>query len=163
MLDAMNSAMRRLVALSGMVVLFSAVPAMACTVPSNAGELAHRLLHEINQERARYKLPGFRMSPRLTRAARGHACDNANHNRLSHVGTDGSRVGARVIRAGYDFRFLTENVALGHRRPEQVLKAWLHSSSHRQNLLEAKTTELGVGVALGRDGRLHWVMNGGLR
>jgi uncharacterized protein YkwD len=39
----------------------------------------------------------------------------------------------------------------------------LHSSSHRQNLLEAKTTELGVGVALGRDGRLHWVMNGGLR
>lgn len=158
----MNIAMRRL-ALPVFLVLLSAMPASACTVPSNATELAHQLLHQINHERERFRLPDLRMSPGLSRAARMHACDNANHNRLSHIGTDGSSVGTRVTRVGYDFRLLTENVALGHKSPEQVLKAWLESSSHRQNILEGRTNELGVGVAVGRDGRLHWVMNGGLR
>jgi uncharacterized protein YkwD len=147
-------------------VLFTAspaVPAMSCTVPYNAGELVQRLLHQINQERGRSNLPRFHMSPTLVRGAQLHACDNANHNRLSHIGTDGSSPGKRVLRVGYDFDLVTENVAIGYVRAKQVLEAWLRSSMHRKNIFEPRTNDLGLAVARGHDGRLHWVMNGGLR
>lgn len=92
-----------------------------------------------------------------------HACDNATHNRLSHIGTDGSSPGKRVLSVGYDFDLITENVAIGYIESKQVLQAWLRSSTHRKNIFEPQTNDLGLAVALGRDGRLHWVMNGGLR
>lgn len=141
----------------------AAMPAMACTVPKNAGELVQQLLHRINQERHRHALAQFRLSPTLARGARLHACDNANHNRLSHIGTDGSSPGSRVLRVGYDFDLVTENVAIGYATAEQVLQAWLRSATHRKNIFEPRTNDLGLAVARGRDGRLHWVMNGGLR
>jgi uncharacterized protein YkwD len=162
MIEYMNSCMRPL-ALSIILVLFAVMATLACTVPPNYVEIARQLMLQINQERARFDLPKFRMSSELTAVAQAHACDNASHNRLSHVGTAGSSLGARVIRMGYDFRFVTENVALGYATHEQVLRAWLQSSSHRQNILDGRTNELGVAVALGRDGRMHWVMNGGAR
>ncbi|EAQ26057.1 CAP domain-containing protein [Roseovarius sp. 217] len=162
MMDSMTSCTRSLV-LSVILVLFAVMPTMACTVPPNYIELARQLMLQINQERARFHLPDFRMSSQLTEVAQAHACDNASHNRLSHIATGGSSLGARVITKGYDFRFITENVALGYSTHEQVLKAWLQSSSHRKNILDGRTNELGVAVALGRDGRMHWVMNGGVR
>jgi len=145
------------------VVLFAASSAAACTVPKNAGELVQQLLYRINQERRRSALPQFRLSPTLARGAQIHACDNANHNRLSHIGTDGSSPGSRVLRVGYDFDLVTENVAIGYARSEHVLEAWLRSSTHRRNIFEPRTNDIGLAVARGRDGRLHWVMNGGLR
>ncbi|MGI3213152.1 CAP domain-containing protein [Roseovarius tibetensis] len=141
----------------------SAMSAMSCTAPTNASELVQRLVQQINEERRRFGLSQFQMSPSLVRGAQIHACDNANHNRLSHIGTDGSSPGKRVLRVGYDFELITENVAIGYATAEQVLEAWLRSSTHRINIFEPRTNELGLAVARGRDGRLHWVMNGGLR
>lgn len=162
MMDNMTCCMRSL-ALSIILLLFAVLPTMACTVPPNYIELARQIMLQINQERARFHLPEFRMSSQLTKVAQAHAFDDANHNRLSHIGTSGSSLGARALRNGYDFRFITENVALGYSTHEQVLRAWLQSSSHRKNILDGRTNELGVAVALGRDGRMHWVMNGGRR
>lgn len=144
-------------------VLAPAMPAMSCNLPHNASALVNQLIQQINQERRRLNLQQFHKSPTLARGAQIHACDNARHNRLSHIGTDGSSPGKRVLRVGYDFDLITENVALGYAEAEQVLTAWLRSSKHRQNIFEPRTNELGVAVARGRDGRLHWVMNAGLR
>ena len=144
-------------------VLLTAMPVIACTLPPNANGLTQQFLHQINAERVRFGLQRFEMSSKLQEVAMLHACDNARQNRLSHFGTDGSSPGARVFRAGYRFDIVTENVAIGYRTPAEVLKAWLSSSSHRKNILEPRTNELGLAVALGRDGRRHWVMNGGRR
>lgn len=150
-------------ALSVVLGLFASMPAISCTVPYNESDLVYRLMQQINQERRRFQLPEFHFSPTLARGAQMHACDNANHNRLSHIGTDGSSPGERVLSAGYDFDLVTENVAVGFANAEQVLRAWLRSSTHRQNIFESRTNELGLAVARGRDGRMHWVMNGGMR
>lgn len=141
--------------------LITAAPVAACTKPTGAANLTRQLVVKINQERARAGLPPFRLSGLLSDVAQRHACENASQNRLSHRGTDGSSPGTRALRVGYDFRHVTENVALGHATPDGVLRAWLFSSSHRQNIFDPRTVDLGVAVALGRDGRLHWVMNGG--
>ena len=146
-----------------LIALITAVPTWACTMPTGAAELTQQLVVKINKERARAGLPPFRLSGLLSDVAQRHACENASQNRLSHRGSDGSSPGTRALRVGYDFRHVTENVALGHSTPDGVLKAWLFSSSHRQNIFDSRTVDLGVAVALGRDGRLHWVMNSGVR
>lgn len=137
--------------------------ARACSVPTDAAQLASLLLLHINQERARSGEIALRMSPELLKAAQEHACDNANHNRLSHTGNDGSTFRERILRMGYDYRFAAENVAIGYQSPELVLAAWLASPEHKRNIYERRPTELGIGVARGRDGRMHWVMNAATR
>jgi uncharacterized protein YkwD len=99
----------------------------------------------------------------LDRVAQHHACDNARHNRMSHTGSDGSQFGERIRRAGYSYRRANENVALGYNSPATVVAAWMRSPGHRQNVLDRGTQETGLGVAAGRDGRLHWVMVSGRR
>lgn len=145
------------------VALIAGVPSLACTLPMGGTDLTRQLVVEINQERARQGLPAFRVSTTLNDVAQGHACENARQNRLSHFGSDGSSPGARVLRVGYNFRHVTENVAIGYTTPGAVLRAWLVSSSHRRNIFDRRTVELGVAVALGGDGRVHWVMNAGVR
>ena len=145
------------------LVLFATAPASACKVPANANELARALFQQINEKREARGLSPLHRSALLARAAQTQACDNAAQNRLSHIGTDGSFPGDRILKAGYDFDVVTENVAIGYTVPRHVLNAWLRSASHRRNILDTRTKELAVAVALGRDGRLHWVMNGGLR
>ncbi|WP_209426486.1 CAP domain-containing protein [Pararhodobacter sp. SW119] len=139
------------------------MPASACLQPPGGDALRHEALLWINQERGRVGLTAFRPSPVLDRAAQRHACDNAAHNRMSHTGSDGSWFGERIQRAGYSYRRATENVALGYRDARSVVAAWMRSPSHRQNVLDRGTHELGLGLARGRDGRLHWVMVSGRR
>jgi uncharacterized protein YkwD len=145
------------------LLLLAGAPAQACRLPADADRLVHEVVQRINAERRGVGLHPLRKSPTLARGAQIHACDNAAHNRLSHIGTDGSSPGDRVLRVGYGFDFVTENVAIGYLRPGRVVQAWLHSTGHRKNIFERRKDEIGVAVAVGRDGRRHWVMNGGMR
>ena len=145
------------------VLLIAGAPAQSCRLPADADRLAHEVVQRINAERRDVGLHPLRKSPMLSRGAQMHACDNAAHNRLSHTGTDGSSPGDRVLRVGYGFAFVSENVAMGYLRPGRVVQAWLHSTGHRRNIFERRNHEIGVAVAVGRDGRRHWVMNGGMR
>ena len=139
------------------------LPAAACSTPAGADLLRHETLLRINQERGRAGLTALRPSPLLDRVAQRHACDNAYHNRLSHTGSDGSHFGERIMRAGYSYRRANENVAIGYHDAASVVAAWMHSSGHRQNVLDRGTHEVGLGLARGRDGRFHWVMVSGRR
>lgn len=142
--------------------LFAWSLAVACNIPTATKNLEQQLFIQINQERAKKGIYPFKLSPVLKSAARAHACENASHNRLSHSGLDGSTLGERVLRAGYDFQYVTENVAVGYDTPNAVLNAWLLSSSHRENIYDLRAVELGISVAIGQDGRMYWVMNGGI-
>ena len=151
------------VAASLALCLALAVPATACTVPQDAEALRQETLLRINQERGRAGLVPLRPSLVLNRVAQEHACDNARHNRMSHTGSDGSLFGERIRRAGYSYRRANENVALGFRDTASVVTSWMRSRGHRQNVLDRGTEDLGLGIAQGADGRLHWVMVSGRR
>lgn len=80
---------------------------------------------------------------RLDAAARAHAADMEANNFLNHRGSDGSEVGERAAREGYDWRHIGENIAQGYRTTESVMQAWLSSSSHCRNLMNPNFRELG--------------------
>lgn len=98
--------------------------------------------------------PALAWSPRLERAAQGHADDMAKHGFFSHDGSDGSDMAERLTRAGYGWCAAAENIAKGQSSVTEVLEAWRASPGHRRNMLNREVTEMGLAWA---DGNL-WVM-----
>lgn len=93
------------------------------------------------------------MDGRLNRAAQDYATVlERTPGRLGHR-ADGRTVGERARAAGYDYRWVAENLAWGHRSNAQVAEAWMRSPSHRANMLDPRAEDFG----LGREGR-SWVL-----
>lgn len=79
--------------------------------------------------------PALALHPQLQEAAAVHSADQAARRDMNHVGSDGSRVGDRVRRAGFDWRGVAENVAWNQRSVAQVVNAWKGSAGHCRNLM----------------------------
>src|SRR5262245_19661681 len=90
-------------------------------------------------------------SPTLAAVALEHSRDMAEHRQLGHPGSDGSAPADRVTRSGYAWRGTGENVASGQQTPDAVVKSWLESPGHCQNIMEPRFTEMGVAFALAPD------------
>lgn len=89
-------------------------------------------------------VPALALSAALTRAAAEHAADMAANEFVGHEGSDGTNVGERVTRSGYRWRSVGENVAGGQRDAPTVMRAWLDSAGHCENIMGAQYTEMGV-------------------
>ncbi|CUI77842.1 CAP domain-containing protein [Cognatishimia activa] len=107
-----------------------------------------------NQYRAKYGLKPLHISRNLERVAEAHGEDMARYSFFSHSGSDGSDIGDRALRAGYQYCVIAENIAQGHRSPQAVTRGWIKSPGHRQNILDSDVTEIGVTRGRGNT----WVM-----
>ena len=134
-------------------VLFTAIAGIG-QEPS-ATQDATALIEAHNRERAEAKLPPLKVSVPLTEAARAHARDMAEHQNMSHEGSDGSTVSKRVKQRDYQFQEIGENVATGAER-EQVMRTWLDSPPHRKNILDKEFTEIGAAMARDAEGSGYW-------
>ncbi|SEN01328.1 Uncharacterized conserved protein YkwD, contains CAP (CSP/antigen 5/PR1) domain [Pseudorhodobacter antarcticus] len=131
----------------------------ACTPPTQSAALLQQAADKVNGYRAAADLEPLQINPTLANTAQGHACDMATAGHLSHVGTNGSDLVRRLKAAGYAFRSANENV--GQFTRSDPADWWYNSTGHRANMLSPKITEIGLGVALGADQKLYWVMVGG--
>ncbi len=126
--------------------------------PLSPIERAARDLAEfVNDHRAERGLPGFVWNDDVAAAALAHADDMATHERLQHVGTDGSDTGSRLDRAGYRWLTWGENIGAGFVDPAVLLETWLASEEHRRHL-DGDFREIGVGVAATPSGVLYWTL-----
>ncbi|WP_412067944.1 CAP domain-containing protein [Rubrivirga sp. IMCC43871] len=81
---------------------------------------------------------------RLEAAAERHSRDMAENGHFDHTGTDGLSTGARVRRAGYDWRAVGENIARYHQNVDEVVSDWLASPDHCRQMLSPRFVELGA-------------------
>ena len=123
---------------------------------SDSRAVGQRVLDLVNDARTHQRRCGRKrmsatqpltLSPVLTRAAAAHAADMAKNNFMGHRGSDGSDAGERVRRAGYVWRSVGENVAAGQPDAETVVKAWLDSPGHCENIMSPNFSEMGVAFA----------------
>jgi uncharacterized protein YkwD len=131
---------------------------------ADADSVSHRVLALVNEARSQKRRCGWKrfaaapplaLSETLQRAASAHAADMAARGVMSHAGSDGSTAAQRAERAGYDWRFVGENVATGQSTPEQVVEEWIGSPHHCANLMSADFTEMGVAYAASASG-VYW-------
>jgi uncharacterized protein YkwD len=97
----------------------------------------------VNKERHRHGLPGLRENARLNRSAQGWTNVMVTHRDFSH----GADFAARISAVGFDWSNVGENIATGYKTPAAVVKAWMASKGHCQNILNPMYREVGTGVA----------------
>jgi uncharacterized protein YkwD len=102
----------------------------------------------INQQRQNHGLSPLAMVKTLTEAATRHSKDMAQHNFISHTGSDGSTPWDRMKEAGYAYYTAAENVAAGQPDVPAVFSAWMNSAGHRANMLNPDFCEMGFGHAV---------------
>ena len=107
----------------------------------------------VNAQRAQNGLKPLAENWELSRVARYKSADMAGKRYFSHESpTYGSPY--QMMRSfGISFRSAGENIAYGQRTPAAVVGAWMNSSGHRANILNASYTQIGVGYCA--DGR-YW-------
>ena len=62
----------------------------------------------------------------------------------SHVSPEGVRLTGRLEAVNYSAEEAGENLAIGNDLPSDVVKAWMNSEPHRDNLLNPDFTEIGI-------------------
>ena len=145
------------------------VVAQPFSVPAeqDATKVNDRVLELTNRARAtgrtcgrRYfpPAPPLSLSSVLTRAARAHSQDMAAHGFFSHTGSDGSSPSQRVMRAGYRWIRVGENIASGVGSPRKVVADWLASPPHCANIMTAVFRQMGVAFAVNARSRgvIYW-------
>jgi uncharacterized protein YkwD len=118
------------------------------------------LINRHNRERAEAELPPLKTNAELEAAAKLQAQDMASQEKMAHTGSDGSTPAQRVERAGYHLRKTGENVAFGQTSVEEVMRSWMNSRRHKENIL-GDFTEIGVAVAYAKDGTPYWCVDFG--
>ncbi len=114
------------------------------------------ILDATNAERKKAKLDPLAADPKLTAAARSHAANMARQGKLEHT-LDGKDAADRVKAAGFAFRRMGENIAWNQKLPADTVAGWMASPGHKQNILNADYTHVGVAVARSDKGEPYWV------
>lgn len=162
----MHRLLRRLTLIVASLALL-AIATAGCGAQSSAGgggasPASGALLAQINAQRAAAQVPGLSWCASLERSAQGHADDQAIHNTMTHVGSDGSTVGMRDERAGYNgWTAIGENVAYGAATADQVMALWMNSPDHRANILNSAYTHFGGGISWAANGTPYWTQDFG--
>ncbi len=116
-----------------------------CNYTQNAGYV-NQAAAAINAERANAGLPALTVNSQLAALAQSHAADMACNDMISHTGSDGSSAYSRAVAAGYAGAF-SEEIIYGGGGPQAAMIWWMSDQIHRDAILKAKTTEMGVGYA----------------
>lgn len=134
---------------------------------------AQEVLSRTNEARAKPRrcgsrhyeaAPPLRWSDQLGQTALVHSQDMASADFFSHQGSDGSQVGQRARREGYQWLGVGENLAAGQGTPEQAISGWLASPGHCANLMDPRFTELGAAYATNPNSEavIYWTQVFGL-
>jgi uncharacterized protein YkwD len=105
----------------------------------------------VNRYRQENGLGPLELHPKLKQAASAHAQDLADHDRISHFGSDGSDPWERVQRAGFEPKVAAENVGTGQLTFGELFREWKRSPDHNSNLLLPDATHMGVAVVRNPD------------
>ena len=120
-----------------------AVPEADPTVLAYENEVV-RLVNEIRTE---YGLKPLTGNWELSRVARFKSQDMVDNRYFSHTSPTYGSPFQMIRDFGLTFRTAGENIAYGQRTPQAVVNAWMNSSGHRANILNASYTQIGVGYA----------------
>ncbi len=133
----------------------------------NYTKLQRDVLEETNKQRAKYKLPLLTMNSKLTKSAQWYANYLCEVNKwldwddknfwFSHYSKDWKSPFDRIKEAWYNIHYAGENLAYWFWTwADWVVKAWMWSPWHRENILNWNFRELWVGIC-----EHFWVQNFG--
>jgi len=114
-------------------------------VPDSVLSYEAEVVRLVNQVRAENGLKALSVNWELSRVARYKSEDMSGSRYFSHTSPTYGTPFQMMRSFGLSYRSAGENIAYGQRTPAQVMDAWMNSSGHRANILNASYTQIGVG------------------
>lgn len=108
-----------------------------------------RLIELTNTERQKAGLSLVKENEALNKAAALKAQNMFAENYWAHFAPSGKSPWDFILGAGYRFTFAGENLAKNFSDSDNVVKAWMASPTHRDNILNSKYQDIGIAVAEG--------------
>ena len=131
-------------------------PGDIITIPekdSSVSAYEKEVVRLVNEERVKAGVKPLTEDWELSRVARYKSQDMRDNNYFSHTSPVYGSPFDMIKNFGITYRSAGENIARGQINPRAVVKAWMNSSGHRKNILNASYTKIGVGYVA--DGR-YW-------
>ncbi len=108
------------------------------------------IIEETNRHREFYFANPLSENHNLNRIAESKLDDMFTNQYFAHVSPSGESVGDIAERKGYKFLLIGDNLAMGNYKDDKdVVRAWMESPGHRQNILEERYQEIGVAAKEG--------------
>ncbi|MFH1561328.1 MAG: CAP domain-containing protein [Patescibacteria group bacterium] len=114
-----------------------------------------RIVELTNQQRVGLGQSELTINSVLSEAARRKAGDMFAFDYWAHTSPSGRDPWTFFKEAGYDYRLAGENLARDFSDPDSVVRAWMKSPSHRENIVNGKFQEIGVAVVDGTLGGIQ--------
>lgn len=123
-----------------------------CGSVSRSPDFENTILALVNQARSSNGLPALKVNSQLSEAAWQHSKDMGCNDFISHNGSDGTSWYDRVRALGFaNYNSARENIYAGNvpfgADPQGTFNWWMNSQIHRENILFATTTDIGIAVA----------------
>ncbi len=104
----------------------------------------------VNIERAKAGSPLLRLNYTLMKAAQMRADVILKHQNFSHQDPyENIELVTVLSKLGYNYIYASENIGMGGTSGEDFVGGFMNSFYHKQNLLDPRLTETGVGIATG--------------
>lgn len=117
------------------------IPTLDATVLSYEQEVVD-LVNKIRRENG---LSELKLNWELSRVARYKSQDMCDNKYFSHTSPTYGSPFTMIKNFGISYRTAGENIAKGYRTPQAVVNGWMNSKGHRENILNASFTQIGVG------------------
>lgn len=117
------------------------------------------IIRYTNAERKKVGLETLVTQKKLSASALKKANDMLDRQYFEHKSPDGKTAVDLVKEKGYIFQIVGENLALGDfGSDKKLVDAWMNSPTHRENILNSKFTEIGIGIVKGEyKGSIVWL------
>ena len=111
----------------------------------------------VNEEREKQSLSPLIQDPFLNQLAIIKVQDILEHAYFDHKSPYYGHPWDMATLYDYEFSSLGENIARYLSTPEEAMKAWMASDTHRENMLKPTYTHMGVAIKKDDNGRNYWV------
>ena len=78
-------------------------------------------------------------------SARAKSKDMSSKGYFSHTSPTYGSPFDQMKQFGVSYRSAGENIAMGQRTPEEVVRGWMNSPGHKANILSSDFTHIGIG------------------
>ena len=102
-----------------------------------------------NDERTSAGIGALSQDEKLSEAAKQKLADIFERDYFSHNAQDGTTPWYWIARSGYDYTYAGENLAMHFIDAKDQHRAWMRSTTHRQNILNPHYQDIGVAVGGG--------------
>ncbi|MFZ2153450.1 MAG: CAP domain-containing protein [Microgenomates group bacterium] len=108
-----------------------------------------KVIDQTNLLRKEAGLPRLVYNPILSQSAASKAADMFAANYWAHNSPSGRTPWDFFKAAGYKYSLAGENLAKDFYDTDSMMKAWMNSPTHRDNIVNSKYKEIGIGVVNG--------------